>query len=272
MKKKVYSIITLLLTVSILTVSASASFSSCSPIKENYIWKCLMMGQTTCLNKAFSVICNQAVEKSAASPTVKVPCTQNSKEQPSIAKLPCTEPAKTQTPTNLPCTQTPKPSSESNAQPPATNAPSKEAPKVESPATEPKIPQSSLADQTISAYEAKVIDLINKIRVNQGLSPLTANADLCRVARYKAQDMVDKHYFSHTSPTYGSPFDMMKTFGISYRTAGENIAYGYSTPESVVEGWMNSEGHRKNILNPSFTQIGVGYVSNGHYWSQMFIG
>jgi uncharacterized protein YkwD len=84
--------------------------------------------------------------------------------------------------------------------------------------------------------------------------------------------MVDKNYFSHTSPTYGSPFDMMKTFGITYHTAGENIAYGYPTPESVVNGWMNSEGHRKNILNSSFTEIGVGYVSNGNYWTQMFIG
>ena len=99
-----------------------------------------------------------------------------------------------------------------------------------------------------------------------------ANWELSRVARYKSQDMKDKKYFSHTSPTYGSPFDMMKSFGISYKTAGENIAYGYSTPEAVVKGWMNSEGHRKNILNPSFTQIGVGYVASGNYWTQMFIG
>ena len=78
-------------------------------------------------------------------------------------------------------------------------------------------------------------------------------------------------YFSHTSPTYGSPFDMMKNFGISYRSAGENIAKGYATPEAVVKGWMNSPGHRANILNKSFTHIGVGYVENGSYWTQMFI-
>ena len=127
-------------------------------------------------------------------------------------------------------------------------------------------------DASVSSYEQKVIDLVNDIRVQNGLKKFSANWELSRVARYKSQDMRDKKYFSHTSPTYGSPFNMMKSFGISYKTAGENIAYGYSTPEAVVKGWMNSEGHRKNILNPSFTQIGVGYVASGHYWTQMFIG
>ncbi|MBC8560109.1 SafA/ExsA family spore coat assembly protein [Fumia xinanensis] len=127
-------------------------------------------------------------------------------------------------------------------------------------------------DASVSSYEQKVIDLVNEIRVQNGLRKFTANWELSRVARYKSQDMKDKKYFSHTSPTYGSPFDMMKSFGISYKTAGENIAYGYSTPEAVIKGWMNSEGHRKNILNPSFTQIGVGYVASGNYWTQMFIG
>ena len=84
--------------------------------------------------------------------------------------------------------------------------------------------------------------------------------------------MQTKGYFSHTSPTYGSPFDMMKKFGITYRSAGENIAMGQRTPEEVVKAWMNSEGHRKNILNSSFTHIGVGHVASGNYWTQMFIG
>ena len=98
------------------------------------------------------------------------------------------------------------------------------------------------------------------------------NWELSRVARYKSQDMKDKGYFSHTSPTYGSPFDMMKKFGITYRTAGENIAKGQRTPQAVVNAWMNSSGHRANILNSSFTQIGVGYVADGNYWTQMFTG
>ena len=84
--------------------------------------------------------------------------------------------------------------------------------------------------------------------------------------------MKDNNYFDHNSPTYGSPFDMMKQFGISYTSAGENIAQGQQTPEEVVEAWMNSQGHRENIMNASFTHIGVGYVESGNYWTQQFIG
>ena len=132
-----------------------------------------------------------------------------------------------------------------------------------------QIPQ---LDSTVTSYETEVIRLVNEIRRENGLNPLTANWELSRVARYKSQDMADNRYFSHTSPTYGSPFQMIKAFGLSYRTAGENIAMGYSTPQAVVDGWMNSSGHRANILNASYTQIGVGYVAQGHYWTQMFIG
>lgn len=127
-------------------------------------------------------------------------------------------------------------------------------------------------DKSVSSYEAEVIRLVNNIRQQNGLQPLTANWELSRVARYKSQDMVDKRYFSHTSPTYGTPFQMIKNFGISFKTAGENIAYGYATPQAVVDGWMNSSGHRANILNASYKQIGVGYVAQGNYWTQMFIG
>ncbi|PWM45325.1 MAG: hypothetical protein DBX47_04620 [Clostridiales bacterium] len=129
-----------------------------------------------------------------------------------------------------------------------------------------------LLDTNITSYEQQVIDLVNQIRVQNGLAKFTTNWQLSRVARYKSQDMHDKNYFSHTSPTYGSPFDMIKNFNISYKTAGENIAKGYTTPKSVVDGWMNSSGHRANILNSSFKQIGVGYVKDGNYWTQMFIG
>lgn len=122
-----------------------------------------------------------------------------------------------------------------------------------------------------AAYEAEVVRLVNERRAEQGLKPLTQDWQLSRVARYKSQDMSELGYFSHTSPTYGSPFDMMKSFGISYRSAGENIAKGYRTPEEVVNAWMNSPGHRANILNSSYTHIGVGYVNSGNHWTQMFI-
>ncbi|XXM71070.1 SafA/ExsA family spore coat assembly protein [Lysinibacillus sphaericus] len=129
-------------------------------------------------------------------------------------------------------------------------------------------------DQTAQSYTYEVVKLVNAERVKAGLQPLKENWELSRVARYKSQDMIDKNYFSHTSPTYGSPFQMMKDFGISYQAAGENIAAGQRTPAEVVEAWMNSEGHRKNILSSTYTEIGVGYVkggSYGHYWTQMFI-
>ena len=127
-------------------------------------------------------------------------------------------------------------------------------------------------DTSVRAYEQEVIRLVNVLRGQYGLTPLTEHWELSRVARYKSQDMHDEGYFDHTSPIYGSPFTMIKNFGISYRSAGENIAMGYSTPQEVVRGWMNSSGHRANILNGGFTRIGVGYVTDGHYWTQMFIG
>lgn len=127
-------------------------------------------------------------------------------------------------------------------------------------------------DATVLSYEAEVVRLVNEIRAENGLEPLTPHWELSRVARYKSEDMKNNRYFSHTSPVYGSPFQMIKNFGISFRSAGENIAKGYATPQAVVNGWMNSSGHRANILNSSYTHIGVGYVAEGNYWTQMFIG
>lgn len=126
-----------------------------------------------------------------------------------------------------------------------------------------------------SSYQQQVLDLVNAERAKRGISALTLDSSLSSVATKKSQDMVNKNYFDHTSPTYGSPFDMMKQFGISYRTAGENIAKGQKTPQEVVAAWMNSEGHRKNILNPNFTNLGVGIAKDSNkttYWTQMFIG
>ena len=127
-------------------------------------------------------------------------------------------------------------------------------------------------DSSVLSYEKEVVRLVNEIRVKNGLKELTYNWELSRVARYKSQDMKDNRYFSHTSPVYGTPFQMMKNFGITYRSAGENIARGQASPQAVVNAWMNSSGHRANILSTSFTQIGVGYVADGNYWTQMFIG
>ncbi|HHV26561.1 serine protease [Anaerosalibacter bizertensis] len=123
-----------------------------------------------------------------------------------------------------------------------------------------------------NAEELKVVELVNIERKKAGLSPLSYNEELSKVARIKSQDMADKNYFSHNSPTYKDPFTMMKNFGIKYGQAGENIAKGYLSAESVMNGWMNSSGHRANILNSNFKKIGVGYVNKGGttYWTQMF--
>ncbi|OPJ56429.1 SafA/ExsA family spore coat assembly protein [Alkalithermobacter paradoxus] len=126
----------------------------------------------------------------------------------------------------------------------------------------------------VKAMEQEVIRLVNIERSKHNLPPLSHNWELSRVARYKSQDMIDKNYFSHTSPTYGSPFDMIKSFGIKFSAAGENIAYGQRSAQAVVNAWMGSEGHRRNILSSNFTQIGVGYAVNKSgvpYWTQMFI-
>ena len=127
-------------------------------------------------------------------------------------------------------------------------------------------------DASVRAYEREVIRLVNLERAKYGLAALTEDWELSRVARYKSQDMHDNRYFAHNSPTYGTPFQMIRAFGLSYRAAGENIAMGYRTPAAVVAGWMASEGHRANILGSAYTKIGVGYVADGHYWTQQFIG
>lgn len=127
-------------------------------------------------------------------------------------------------------------------------------------------------NNSLHAFEQEVVELTNAERAKHGLSALQIDETLSKVAREKSRDMAANGYFSHQSPTYGSPFDMMKQYGVDYRTAGENIAKGQTTPEQVVNGWMNSEGHRANILNGNYTHIGVGYVEQGNHWTQQFIG
>jgi uncharacterized YkwD family protein/spore coat assembly protein SafA len=124
---------------------------------------------------------------------------------------------------------------------------------------------------SVKNVERQVVSLVNQERAKQGLKPLVVDWEVERVARYKSNDMQAKNYFSHTSPTYGSPFNMLKHFGVKYRSAGENIAKGQRTPQEVMNSWMNSSGHRANILNGGYTHIGVGYNAQGHIWTQMFI-
>lgn len=129
-------------------------------------------------------------------------------------------------------------------------------------------------DPKVINFQNRVVALTNAERAKQGLGPLKMNWELQRLARVKSEDMRNRNYFDHQSPTYGSPFNMMKSFGINFSSAGENIAAGQQTPESVVDSWMKSPGHRANILKAEYTQIGCGVAIGGQYgfyWTQEFI-
>lgn len=134
--------------------------------------------------------------------------------------------------------------------------------------------QDTTTAAELTADEKEVLQLINEQRKANGLEALVIDAEVQRVARIKAQDMVDNNYFSHTSPTYGSPFEMLKNFKVSYQTAGENIA-GNSSNSAAVKAWMNSAGHKANILNGNFNYTGIGVVSGSKYgkiYVQLFVG
>lgn len=126
------------------------------------------------------------------------------------------------------------------------------------------------ASKDSSAYAQQVLDLVNQERSKAGLNALSMDGELSKMAMAKAKDMYDNNYFDHNSPTHGSPFDMMKEFGITYQSAGENIAKGQTSPSQVMKDWMNSPGHKANILNKSYTHIGIAFYNNE--WVQEFTG
>lgn len=152
-------------------------------------------------------------------------------------------------------------------QPEDTAAQEPEAPAIQKPET------NSNANTAVSSYEQKVAELVNVEREKEGLPALKLDSAISNVARLKSKDMADNNYFAHQSPTYGSAGNMLSQFGIKWSAWGENIASGQRTPESVVTAWMNSSGHRANILSSNYSKIGVGYVINSNgtpYWTQMF--
>ncbi|PHG51412.1 CAP domain-containing protein [Bacillus wiedmannii] len=182
-------------------------------------------------------------------------------EQPT-AKPETQKPAEQKPVEQKPAEEVQKPEAQKPAENNNTQKPAEQKPAEQKPAEEAK---------SLSEFEQRVVELTNAERAKQGLPALKIDTELSKVARVKSEDMQKNNYFDHNSPTYGSPFDMMKKFGISYTSAGENIAQGQRTPEEVVQAWMNSAGHRANILNNGFTHIGVGYVESGNYWTQQFI-
>jgi len=201
----------------------------------------------------------QSTPEAKPAPTKPVPSTPEVKPAPTkpVPSTPEVKPAPT------------KPAPSTPVVKPAPTTPVQPTPEVKPAPTTPAEPAQNAS---VSAIEKAVLDLTNVERQKAGLAALQSDSKLMNSARQKSTDMATKKYFSHTSPTYGSPFDQMKANGISYKSAAENIAMGQRTAEEVVKGWMNSPGHRQNILSSSFTHIGIGYDANGHYWTQQFIG
>ena len=161
-----------------------------------------------------------------------------------------------------------EPSRPAEPAPQASAAPEPTKPDSSAPA---RLPETPSASDGVS-MEQQVVLLVNQQRAAYGLPALKPDSSLSDYARIKSQDLHDNRYFDHQSPTYGSPFDMMHSFGITYSYAGENIAMGYSDAQAVVSAWMNSSSHRANILNAHYDRIGVGYVADGGYWTQWFLG
>ncbi|WP_075617777.1 CAP domain-containing protein [Paenisporosarcina indica] len=216
----------------------------------------------------------------------------NPSVQKEVAQKPATQKPAAQKPVENPVTQKPvaqKPVENPVAEKPAAQKPV-EKPVAEKPVTQkpttpaapakpatpttpakPTAPAPTSPSASISSIEQQVLTLTNQERSKEGLKPLAADTALMASARAKSADMSNNNYFSHNSPTLGSPFDQMKARGITYRAAAENIAMGQRTAAEVVQGWMESPGHRANIMNGNYTHIGIGYVANGNYWTQQFI-
>ncbi|MGI6319078.1 MAG: sporulation protein [Firmicutes bacterium] len=156
---------------------------------------------------------------------------------------------------------------------PEPDPPEPPAPEPE-PEPEPDPPESPDPEESIlTAEEQQMLNLVNQERKQRGLNELKIHEGLVKLARLKSKDMINLGYFAHQSPTYGSPFDMMRNAGIAYTYAGENLA-GAPTVARAHTSLMNSPGHRANILNPNYTHVGIGIVNGGNYgkmFTQMFI-
>jgi len=159
---------------------------------------------------------------------------------------------------------TPEPQTPVPAPQPQSSTPTPQ-PAPETPAQpQPEPGQEPVPSDNLPAMQEEMLEYINAARAQYNLAPLTLDDALCSGAYLKSKDMAENNYFSHTSPTYGSPFEMMKNLGISYRTAAENIAKNTSV-KGARDAFMNSTGHRENILESDFTKVGLGFYQQGRY-------
>lgn len=261
MKKKVLAL-TLTAALALSSTSAFAATTDCTKVNYNNI--------NTALNKFISnyakngsqykiTVNGKTVDlKSIDWNTLRTKNTTKTVEQKPVATQPVAQkPAATQP----------------VAQKPATTQPVAQKPAVTQPAPAPTPAPAESTNTAVSSYEQKVVELVNVERTKAGLPALKLDTAMSDVARMKSKDMATNNYFAHQSPTYGSAGDMLTKFGINWSAWGENIASGQRTPEAVVTAWMNSSGHRANIMSTNFSRIGVGYVTNANgtpYWTQMF--
>lgn len=223
----------------------------------------------TVLNKTTTAVQNPAsTEKTTAPEAAKPTATQ-----PVAAKPAATTPAVTQPATPVATKPaTTAPAAKPATTPAVTQPAAPVATQPAAPSTAATTPSNTVSSSNLS-YEQKVAELVNIERQKAGLSALTFDQSVSNVARTKSKDMAANNYFAHQSPTYGSAGDMLTKFGIKWSAWGENIASGQKTPEAVVTAWMNSPGHRANILSTNFSKIGVGYAVNSNgtpYWTQIF--
>ncbi|GAA2258595.1 hypothetical protein GCM10010415_20400 [Streptomyces atrovirens] len=167
-----------------------------------------------------------------------------------------------------PATAAPKPTTAAPEPTTASPKPTTAAPEPTTAA--PKPTTAAPGPAGASGAVAKVVELVNAERGKAGCSPVKANATLTKAAQDHSEDMAASGNMSHTGSDGSSPGDRITRAGYSWSTYGENVAYGYSTPEQVMAGWMASPGHKENILNCAFKEIGVGLAQPGSYWTQDF--
>ncbi len=204
-----------------------------------------------------------AAKPAATTPAVTKPATPvATKPAAPVVTQPAAKPAATQPVATQPA-----------AKPATTPVAAKPATQTAAPSTSTTTPSNTTVSSSNLSYEQKVAELVNIERQKAGLPALVFDSAVSNVARTKSKDMAANNYFAHQSPTYGSAGDMLTRFGIRWSAWGENIASGQRTPEAVVTAWMNSSGHRANILSSNFSKIGVGYAVNSNgtpYWTQIF--
>ena len=194
-------------------------------------------------------------------PETEAPETEAPETQAQETEAPQTEVPETEAP------QTETPETEA----PETEAPETEAPQMEAPQTEAPVVQEPKTDAAALSYAEQIVKLVNAERAKEGLPAVQLDAQITAAANIRAREIVQQ--FAHTRPNGSSFYTVLKENGISYMGCGENIAYGQRSAEEVMDGWMNSSGHRANIMNKNYKNIGVGYYQDARgvkYWVQLF--